>query len=195
MYLNYQLAILGVRSMVLVGPPSLVSHLLCTYIHIKDMYMWNQVIWTKSNHVMLVSFQRWHFVDDFDYIKPWRNYHDMSIFKIYRQQKSYSKTFLVHVGYVALANIYPWVGERWNRFRNKVIFLFSHLSTWSFEKFHKKKHSSLLLLKWYAQIFQWCMISYQGIELYRLVFHPTLIRLMWSLGRDKHDYILMLHIL
>ena len=46
--------------------------------------------------------------------------------------KSYSNTFFTQVGYVAVANMFPWVVEKWNSSRNKVIFLISHLSTWSF---------------------------------------------------------------
>jgi hypothetical protein len=38
----------------------------------EGMYMRNQVIWTKIIHIMLISLQKWHFVDDFDYVKLWR---------------------------------------------------------------------------------------------------------------------------
>jgi hypothetical protein len=57
--------------------------------------------------------------------------------------ESYSNTFFTQVGYVALANMFPWVVEKRNSSQNEVIFPISYLSTWSFESFLKQKHSSL----------------------------------------------------
>jgi hypothetical protein len=36
-----------------------------------DMYMWNQVICTKSTMPLLVSFPKRSFVDGFEYVKVW----------------------------------------------------------------------------------------------------------------------------
>ena len=68
--------------------------------------------------------------------------HEQNILR-YMAYISYSNTFLTQVGYVALANMFPWVVEKWNISRSKVIFPISHLSTWSFESFSQEKHSSL----------------------------------------------------
>jgi hypothetical protein len=59
--------------------------------------------------------------------------------KIYDLQESYSYTFFTQVGYVALANMFPWVVEKWNSSRNKAIFPISHLNTWSFESFSQER--------------------------------------------------------
>jgi len=60
-------------------------------------------------------------------------------------RESNSIAFFIQVGYVALANMFPWVVEKWNNSWNKIIFPISHLSTWSFLKFSQEKHSSLLV--------------------------------------------------
>ena len=57
--------------------------------------------------------------------------------------ESYSNTFFMQVGYVALANMFPWVVEKWNISRNKAIFPISHLSNLEFWKFSQAKDSSL----------------------------------------------------
>ena len=70
--------------------------------------------------------------------------HEHNIMRYTTIHESYSNTFFTQVGIVALANMFPWVVEKWNSSRNKIIFPISHVSTWSFESFsQEKKHSSL----------------------------------------------------
>ena len=69
--------------------------------------------------------------------------HEQNILR-YMAYISYSNTFLTQVGYVALANMFPWVVEKRNSSQNKVIFPILHLSNLEFWMFFlKKKHSSL----------------------------------------------------
>ena len=53
--------------------------------------------------------------------------------------KTYSNTFFTQVGFVALANMFPWVVEKWNSSRNKVIFPISRLNNLEFLNFSQEK--------------------------------------------------------
>ena len=78
--------------------------------------------------------------------------------------ESYSNTFFTQVGYVVLANMFPWVVEKWYSSKNKVIFPILHLSNLEFSKFFSSKSIvHFILLKWHSQITQWCINPYQGI--------------------------------
>ena len=58
--------------------------------------------------------------------------HEHNILRYKALHESYSYTLFTQVGYVRLANMFPWVVEKWNSSRNKVIFPISHLSNSEF---------------------------------------------------------------
>jgi hypothetical protein len=78
------------------------------------------------------------------------------------------------VGYVALANMFPWVVEKWNSSQNKVIFPISYLSNLEFLEVFSNKSIVHFILKWLSRITQWCMNPYHGIaKFFLLLFSPT----------------------
>ena len=97
------------------------------------------------------------------------------------------------MGYVALANMFPWVVEKWNSSRNIVIFPISHLSNLEFlEFFQEKCIVHFILLKWYSQITQWCVNPYQGITMLlpSIIFSYFYKGLCGALGRvNKISYL------
>ena len=123
--------------------------------------------------------------------------HEQNILR-YMAYISYSNTFLTQVGYVALANMFPWVVGKWNSSWNKVIFPIWHLSNLEFWMFSLRESIvHFILLKWHSQITQWCINPYQGIAMFcLLLLSPTSKNdLCGALGRDKQYSILVFHML
>ena len=100
-----------------------------------------------------------------------KSHHEHNIPRYTAIHESYSNTFFTQVGYVALANMFPWVVEKWNSSRNKVIFPILHLSNLEFFKFFFSRKSIVhfILLKWHYQINQWYINPYQGIAMFCLL--------------------------